>query len=63
MSGKSGNRVVSGKIIEYLVDLEKAAKPYPLRIEGPVDMGDRQQQIDALREIRERLEAKTLMWK
>ena len=26
----------------YLVSLEKAAKPFKLRIEGPVDTGDRE---------------------
>lgn len=48
------------KITGYLADLEKAAQPYHLRIEGPVDMGDRQKQIEALKEIRERLEARNI---
>lgn len=38
-------------IAEYLGTLEEAAKPFHLRIEGPVDMGERQKQIEALSEI------------
>lgn len=36
------------KIAGYLADLEQAARPYHLRIEGPVDLGGREAQIEAL---------------
>ena len=36
------------KISDYMGVLEKAAKPFALRVEGPVDMGERQAQIEAL---------------
>ncbi len=39
------------RITDFLGGLEKAAKPFPLRIEGPVDLGDREKQIEALAEI------------
>jgi methylaspartate ammonia-lyase len=48
------------KIVDYLATLEQAAKPFHLRIEGPVDMGDRQKQIEALRDIRAKLDAKKI---
>ncbi len=37
---------------EYLKSLSQAAKPYRLRIEGPMDIGDRQGQMEALRDLR-----------
>jgi methylaspartate ammonia-lyase len=37
------------KITAYLLELEKIAKPFRIRIEGPVDTGDRQGTLDALR--------------
>ncbi|MBQ7567917.1 methylaspartate ammonia-lyase [bacterium] len=40
----------------YLATLEKAAKPFQLYIEGPMDMGERQAQIDALAALRAELE-------
>lgn len=46
------------KIAEYIGTLEKAAKPFDLRIEGPVDMGEKEAQINALRTIRELMESK-----
>lgn len=48
------------KITDYLGALEEAAKPYHLRIEGPVDVGERQKQIEALRDIRILLEQKKI---
>ncbi len=37
------------KITKYLLELEQIAKPFKIRIEGPVDTGDRQGTLDALR--------------
>lgn len=37
------------KMTTYLLELEKTAKPFRIRIEGPVDTGDRQGTLDALR--------------
>ncbi|WP_297132478.1 methylaspartate ammonia-lyase [Terrisporobacter sp.] len=38
-------------IVEYLDELEKVASPFKLRIEGPVDVEDREKQMLALKEI------------
>ncbi len=38
-------------IVDYFRELERAASPYRLRIEGPVDMGDQKTQVTALREL------------
>ncbi len=38
-------------IIDYLLQLEEAAAPFTLRLEGPVDAGGRQEQIEALAEL------------
>ncbi len=40
------------KIADYLGELEKLAAPFKLRIEGPVDMGEREAQKNALAVIR-----------
>lgn len=40
------------KIADYLYRLEIAAEPYHLRIEGPVDMGSKGRQIEALSKLR-----------
>ena len=40
----------------YLGTLEKVAKPFQLYIEGPMDMGERQAQIDALAALRAELD-------
>lgn len=45
-----------GRIAEYLGTLEKAAGPFQLYLEGPVDVGHRERQMDALGGIREALE-------
>ena len=39
------------EIVDYLGILAEAAKPFKLRIEGPVDVGDRQKQMQALAAI------------
>ena len=39
-------------LVDYLGVLEEAAKPFKLRIEGPVDMGEKEAQIQALADIR-----------
>ncbi|MDR1773532.1 MAG: methylaspartate ammonia-lyase [Clostridioides sp.] len=46
------------KIVNYLGELEEAAKPFKLRIEGPVDVGERQAQMEALKKIRQLEEEK-----
>lgn len=43
---------------EYLGTLEEAAKPFHLRIEGPMDVGSRTAQMEAMRDLRASLEAK-----
>ncbi len=43
------------RIVGYLLELEAAAHPLRLRIEGPVDAGDRAGQMRALRELTRRL--------
>ena len=45
-------------IANYIGELEELAKPFKLRVEGPVDMGEKTAQIDALRTIRQKMEAK-----
>jgi len=46
------------KIADYIVGLEKIAQPFKLRVEGPVDMGEKMAQIDGMRLIREYMEKK-----
>lgn len=43
------------RIIAYLANLEKAASPFRLRIEAPVDVGSREGQVDILKSLCERL--------
>lgn len=40
------------KIVDYLGELEMAAFPLSLRIEGPIDVEERQGQMEALRKLR-----------
>ena len=40
------------KIAQYLKTIEENAKPFAIRIEGPVDMGEREAQIEALTKLR-----------
>ncbi|NLN13984.1 MAG: methylaspartate ammonia-lyase [Tissierellia bacterium] len=44
------------KMADYLVKLEEAAKPFKLRIEGPMDVGSREGQMEAMRDLRIALE-------
>ena len=44
-------------VAEYMVKAAEAAYPLQLRIEGPVDMEGRDLQIEALAELRHRVEA------
>ena len=46
------------QIADYFAVLEKAAYPLKLRIEGPVDMGEREAQIKALAELTALVDAK-----
>ncbi|MBZ6496395.1 methylaspartate ammonia-lyase [Natrinema longum] len=43
------------EVVDYFAALEEAAAPYPIQIEGPMDVGDRADQIDAMVELREGL--------
>lgn len=44
------------RIFEYLLRLEEAAKPFRIRIEGPVDTGDREGTLQALIALTSRLD-------
>lgn len=46
------------RIADYIIGLEKIAAPFALRVEGPVDMGEKAAQIEGLRLIRKHLEKK-----
>ncbi|MDY0024059.1 MAG: hypothetical protein RBR66_03920, partial [Candidatus Izemoplasmatales bacterium] len=46
------------KIVDYLIDLEKTAAPFKLRIEGPIDAGNKEDTIYYLAKITEMLERK-----
>lgn len=46
------------KMADYLATLEEAAKPYTLRIEGPMDVNERQKQMEALRDLRAELDSR-----
>lgn len=43
---------------DYLATLEEAAKPYLLRIEGPMDVGSREAQMEAMRDLRAELDGR-----
>ncbi len=43
------------RITAYLGELEQAARPYHLRVEGPVDAGGKEAQIEALARLRDYL--------
>ena len=43
---------------DYIATLEEAAKPFHLRIEGPMDVEDRQKQMEALRDLRAELDGR-----
>lgn len=46
------------KIVQYLIDLENVASPLKIRIEGPVDAGNKSDTIDYLARITKSLEDK-----
>jgi methylaspartate ammonia-lyase len=43
-------------IVKYLKTLEDAASPFKLRIEGPIDTGDREGTMQALKAIRKKID-------
>ena len=43
---------------DYIETLEKAAAPFKLRIEGPMDVEDRQKQMEAMRDLRAELDGR-----
>lgn len=45
---------------DYIKTLEEAAKPFHLRIEGPMDVEDRQKQMEALRDLRAELDKRKI---
>ena len=45
------------KIAEYISKLERAAQPFKLRIEAPLDAGSKESQIKQLRSLKERLKS------
>lgn len=48
------------KIVDYIDKLSQIAKPFKLRIEGPVDVEDREKQMLALKEIRRLIDEKNI---
>jgi methylaspartate ammonia-lyase len=48
------------KIVSYIKELEEAAYPLKLRIEGPMDMEERTAQMKALKELCKRLDEKNI---
>lgn len=48
------------KIVELLRECEELAKPYKLNIEGPVDLGSREKQIEGLAELCRRLKEENI---
>jgi methylaspartate ammonia-lyase len=47
----------SPELVEYVRTLDEAAGPHPLQIEGPMDVGGREEQIHAMAELRDALGA------
>lgn len=45
------------RMVAYFQKLEQAASPFEVRIEGPADVGNRQEQMELFRELREKIEA------
>ncbi|MBI6874597.1 methylaspartate ammonia-lyase [Clostridium aciditolerans] len=43
---------------DYLGTLEEVAKPFQLRIEGPMDVEDRQKQMEAMRDLRAEIDSR-----
>jgi len=48
------------RIVDYLSELDKAAAPFSIRIEGPIDAGSRDGQIEAMKKMTELIEKKGL---
>ncbi|SHE87867.1 methylaspartate ammonia-lyase [Caloramator proteoclasticus] len=48
------------KMAEYLGELEKVAAPFKLRIEGPMDVENREGQLKALKELRQELKKRNI---
>lgn len=48
------------KIADYFKEIEEVAKPYKVRIEGPIDMEEREAQMLALKRLREVLEERDI---
>ena len=48
------------KITDYLETLAAAAQPFPLRIEGPVDVEDRERQMLALKALTAQIDARNI---
>jgi methylaspartate ammonia-lyase len=48
------------KMVDYLEVLEGAAKPFHLRIEGPMDVDHRERQMEALKNISEALDKRKI---
>lgn len=45
---------------DYLATLEEAAAPFHLRIEGPMDAGEREKQMICLRELRKEIDSRNI---
>jgi len=48
------------RIVDYIETLEKTAQPFKLRLEGPIDAGNREDTMIALRDIRALLDQKNI---
>ena len=48
------------RIADYFKIIEENAKPFSVRIEGPVDMGEREAQMEALTELRKLVDGKNI---
>jgi methylaspartate ammonia-lyase len=48
------------KIIEYCIKLEKAAHPFRVRLEGPIDTNDREGTMQYLKEITKKIDGKQI---
>lgn len=48
------------KVVRYIKDLKKAAGSYKLRVEGPIDIGNREKQVEILKELTKRIDEKRI---
>jgi len=46
------------RIVDYLSELEKQAAPFSIRIEGPIDAGSRDGQVEAMKKMSELIDVK-----